>query len=199
MAERLSALGQWAEAWKHAEKALVLDPDIPEANAAAADVLVALGRTEEAIQHYTRAVEINPRLVEAHKALGGLLASKGQTGEAIHHYRAALNVRPNWPAVSSHLAWLLVSQTKVTDGEKNEALKWAQRACQETGYQHPVALDTLAMVHARMGQFESAAGMAEAAHRAALNLGQHEFAHDVRLRLDRYRGHMAAGNVPQLR
>ncbi len=144
------------------------------------------GHADDAIVHYRQAVKLNPRLAEAHKSLGGLLSSLGRGGEAIEHYRAALRARPNSPAVSSHLAWLLANKPDATAAERQEALHWAVQACRETSMQHPVALDSLAVAHAALGQFDQAAEIARQARDRATALGRHEFARDVQSRLDGY-------------
>jgi tetratricopeptide (TPR) repeat protein len=120
-----------------------------------------------------------------------LLASAGQSTDAIDHYRSALRLRPIWPAVSSHLAWLLATDPTATTAQRQEALQWAQQACRETNMQHPVALDSLAVAHAALGQYDPAAEAAAQARDRATALGQHHFAREVQNRLDQYRGRSA--------
>jgi adenylate cyclase len=61
-----------APAREAAEKAIALDPTLPEAQTARAHLLDIMGRTEEAEQGFKAALELNPDLYETHYFYGRL-------------------------------------------------------------------------------------------------------------------------------
>ena len=84
-----------ASAKQNADRALQLQPDLPEAH-------LALGRWQQAAQHdraaalaeYRRALALDPNLSEATSRVASLLVSEGRTEEAIALYRRGLESDP---------------------------------------------------------------------------------------------------------
>jgi hypothetical protein len=67
----------------------------------------------------------------------------------------------------NNLAWLLATapDDQVRDGSR--AVELAERACQLTGWKHPVLMGTLAAAYAEAGRFDDAVKMAERARSEA--------------------------------
>ena len=71
--------------------------------------------------------------------------------------------------------------------DPEEAVRLAERAAGQTGYQQPTILDTLAAAYAASGDFETAVKAAEKALALAENVGAQELAAEIRERLRLYR------------
>ena len=70
--------GKLDEAIEHYQKALQLDPDLPEAQLNLGNALMEQGKTEQGIAHIQKAVQLKPDYAEAHNNLGGYLLRAGQ-------------------------------------------------------------------------------------------------------------------------
>jgi TolB-like protein/Flp pilus assembly protein TadD len=82
---------------KHCERALQLDPDLPEAIMARAYILWTPHRNfrhQEAIADLKKAISMQPNLDHAYNRLGTILAHIGQIPPALEAHRAAQRVNP---------------------------------------------------------------------------------------------------------
>jgi tetratricopeptide (TPR) repeat protein len=74
------------------DRALALNPDMPEANNAKGVLLhMAFGRAEEAVPYYKHAIEVRPTFSECKVNLGNLYLDQKRYDEAIALYKEALN------------------------------------------------------------------------------------------------------------
>lgn len=102
------------------ERALQLDPDMPEANNAKGVLLhVAFGHPEEAIASYRKALEKRPAFSEAKVNLGNVFLDQKRYDEAIALYREALNdmLYPTPFLAQGNLGWALYKK-----GQKDQAV-----------------------------------------------------------------------------
>ncbi|MBV6457425.1 MAG: hypothetical protein HONBIEJF_00534 [Fimbriimonadaceae bacterium] len=87
---------------KYVEKALAIDPELPDAHLSLATILAyddwKLGAAERS---FKRAIELNPNLVNGHAAYGRFLASRGRSSEANIHASKALELDPLSPMTLS--------------------------------------------------------------------------------------------------
>jgi tetratricopeptide (TPR) repeat protein/tRNA A-37 threonylcarbamoyl transferase component Bud32 len=120
-----------AAVWRHSlaraeetsRRALVLDPDLPEAHLALANALRDRRQWEEAEPVYRRALELNPRYAEAHQQLAELLAGTGLSGEALDEARTAVRLDPGVPVrLNAYGAALAL------EGRYAEAIEQLERA-----------------------------------------------------------------------
>ncbi|MBU0994465.1 MAG: sulfotransferase [Proteobacteria bacterium] len=86
-------LGQFAEALSHYEKALSIDPDLPQAKTGKYAILLELEQTETAVLDIEEDIEKerNPEIIRNKKRyLAALLHSAGRFEEATHHLRSMI-------------------------------------------------------------------------------------------------------------
>ena len=119
----LVAQGRPAEAIKHYEEALVINPNYSEVINNLGTALLNQGRLDEAAKYYHRAIEIYPGFAEAYNNLGILLTKQGQNAEAIEQYRKAIELNPNRAEFYNNLGNLLTKQ-----GRTDEAFRQFQKA-----------------------------------------------------------------------
>ena len=119
----LVAQGRPAEAIKHYEEALAINPNYSEVINNLGTALLDEGRLDEAAQYYHRAIEIYPGFAEAYNNLGILLTKQGRTAEAIEAYRKAIELNPNRAEFYNNLGNLLPTQ-----GQTDEAIGQFQKA-----------------------------------------------------------------------
>jgi len=96
------ALGERAR--EALEKAVELDPKLPEARYNLGLVLRALGDAAAARASWLEAVRLRPGFAEALVALGHLAAREGDLDEAISRYKEALAARPDYGTAHNNLA-----------------------------------------------------------------------------------------------
>lgn len=105
-----------ARARPHAERALELDPDLPEAHTAMAYVLLTNDTLDQAMVHFQRAVELNPNYAEATMWLGGFLEDQGNYEESFALLERAVQIDPlSIPAIANYF------QALVARGRQSEA------------------------------------------------------------------------------
>jgi TolB-like protein/DNA-binding winged helix-turn-helix (wHTH) protein/Flp pilus assembly protein TadD len=92
-----------SEALEAAERAIELDPDLPEAHAAKAQILMHLLRWEWAEQEFQRAIVLDPSYAPARYLYAQLLASRGRCAGADEEGRQGMAVDPRG-AIATHVA-----------------------------------------------------------------------------------------------
>jgi spermidine synthase len=182
----LASEGRFDEAVQHFSTAVRLKPDLVEAHNNLGNTLLAQGRVGDAIAQFKVALSLRPDLALAHFGLGRALDSQGRTGEAIEHLSRCVALEPDFAAALGSLAWILAtgSDAKYRDGARAVAL--AERACELTGYTHPLMLDALAAACAETGDFARATETARRAIAQARSAGQEAWAQDIGSRLELY-------------
>jgi tetratricopeptide (TPR) repeat protein len=81
-------------AQKASERALRLDPDLPEAYAYLAEALADRERFDEALVAANTGLELNPNLPDTQRALAFVREKQGQYEEAVQSYAAAIEAHP---------------------------------------------------------------------------------------------------------
>ena len=107
--------GQRAEALRHFEEAVRLDPTNADAQYDVAVVLAGEGRTNDAVEHYREALRLNPNDASAHNNLGALLQNRGEIDQAVQEYREAVRINPNHFNARYNLAVALAAQGSMTE------------------------------------------------------------------------------------
>ena len=182
----LTRAGRLQQAADQYLQALALNPEDANAHHNLGAVYARQGRLSQAIAQYREVLRLRPDSVQARSNLGVILAQQGDRQEAIAQFRAALRRRPDHPGVLNALATTLVTGPKVSRGDAEEAARLAKRACELTGYEQPLILDTLAMAYASAGRLEEAVVAARRALRLAQANGQSQLADGIRRRLKSY-------------
>lgn len=154
----LSNTGRHAEALRHADEALRLDPVEVMVNTQRGDYLRAAGKVDEAIAAQKHALEIAPDFWVADIHLGKAYEDKGMVSEAVEAYRAAYEHSGRTSEPLARAGHLLGKSGRKTEarkilsellarskksyvpacniamvytglGEKAEAVRWLRRAC----------------------------------------------------------------------
>jgi adenylate cyclase len=83
------------EALAASRRALELEPRMPEAYIARAQILSLQGRTQEALQSFEEALRLNPASFEAHYLYARHCFQEGDFERAVLHFEAAQKLRPD--------------------------------------------------------------------------------------------------------
>jgi len=136
-----------------------------------AALLQEAGRTDEAKQVFSELLAHQPRFTLDNPTINFELAElyclQGQVRAALPYYSRAIEMSAQFTNALNNLAWLLATapDDQVRDGSR--AVELAERACQLTGWKHPVLMGTLAAAYAEAGRFDDAVKMAERARSEA--------------------------------
>ena len=84
-----------AEALAASEAALRLDPELPEAHVARANVLSVLGRQDEADEAFRKAIALGPSVRDAWYSYARFLFSMQRYDDAVHAYEKAARLNPD--------------------------------------------------------------------------------------------------------
>lgn len=145
------------------------------------------GRNQESADAFRRALQLEPRSVKDRVLLATLLTRLGQTAEAQDVYRQSLQLDPQWPEERCRLAWLLATSPIPVQRDGDEAVLYAESACNAIHPQPAEYLDVLGAAYAESGRFADAAAAAEKAVAAAESRGQSDLARAITGRLALYR------------
>ena len=175
----LAKQGKLTEALSQFNEAIRLWPDLPTARFNLATTLMKLGRYEESAAAYQEILRRWPGHADAHNNLAYVLVKLGRREEAEPHRISALRLK----------AWALATQEDPKDRNGAEAVRLAERACEQTGYKEPLALDTLAAAFAESGRFDEALAMGARAVEAAKSAGNTGLVAEIGARMELYRSH----------
>jgi TolB-like protein/DNA-binding winged helix-turn-helix (wHTH) protein len=107
---------EWEErAFRAADKALSLDPNLPEAHVARGFLLWTPSKRfqhKEAIQEYRHALSLNPNLDEAHHYLGNIYIHIGLLGEGLAELQKAVAINPSNTPAQARIGVALLYQGK---------------------------------------------------------------------------------------
>jgi Tfp pilus assembly protein PilF len=110
-------MGRNEEALKHYDRALAINPRLPEADFAAGFVLARLKRLHEAEVRYRRALVRRPDFAAAWMNLGSLLRDQGREAYAEAALRRAVELRPDLVAGWTNLALLERERRRPAEAE----------------------------------------------------------------------------------
>jgi DNA-binding winged helix-turn-helix (wHTH) protein/Tfp pilus assembly protein PilF len=104
-----------------AQRALQLDPSLPDAHVAVGLVLnhlVAWSADNDVVieNAYLRALELDAASANAHLFYGNFLSTRGRNDEAVEHFRRAVESAPLSPSANSRLGQELVANGQVEQG-----------------------------------------------------------------------------------
>jgi tetratricopeptide (TPR) repeat protein len=131
------------------ERAIVMKPLWPAPYNNLARLYLVQGRTGEAIERFETALNTNPENAGAYLALGSIYEQNKDYQNAIRIYEKALEVYPGMWAAANNLAFLLGEKSKDTK-DLERALTLSRRA-NELRPNEPLVLDTMAWIHAKLG------------------------------------------------
>ena len=132
---------------EYAEKALALDPLLPEAHVVISIVLANSWNFADAVAESRRAVELNPNLAMGHNALSVRLMMIGKYEESISEARKALELDPKSPRTCS-----VAGTSFLYAGRYDDAIECFKVAL-EINPDMTLARDNLGVAFAQKGMF----------------------------------------------
>jgi tetratricopeptide (TPR) repeat protein len=176
--------GKLEEAEAQFEAGARLTPSDPRPHYGFGTIRARQGRFAEATAQLQAAVRLDPVYVEAHFSLGSAYTLQGRFAEAMPQFDAAIRLRPDYAEALNERAMILAAcpEARLRDGRK--AVEDATRACELTGWDQPMYLDTLAAAYAEAGDFAAAVAWQE---KAIERLEDEPQKDDFRSRLSLYR------------
>jgi hypothetical protein len=116
------------------------------------------------------------RYAEAELELAKISVTMQQFSNAISHYQRVLELDTNSVPALNNLAWLRATAPDPSLRNGPEAVRLAERVCQQTQYKDAFLIGTLAAAYAEAGRFDDAVVTAQKACAVALAQGQTEIA-----------------------
>jgi tetratricopeptide (TPR) repeat protein len=144
-------------------EALEVNPASPMTHFGVGRALSRRGQAARAVVHFRAALELDPSLGRAHHEWGLVLAHSRQTAEAIEHYRKAIEIEPSYPPAYDSLARILATDADPRVRDTAQAVRLAEAACEQTGFDDEGFLHTLAVAYAGEGRYEDAVRTAQRA------------------------------------
>lgn len=138
-----------AEARKHVQSALGMQPNNPAILESMLRIDVLEGNAESAHRHAMRLLRVDPHNALGSYVMGSLQAHRGDSELAEDSYRRSLRAQPSRQAWNG-LAWLLQTQGRYEEAER------AVRAALELDPEWGAAWDTLGVVLMRSGRLREA-------------------------------------------
>ena len=164
--------GRMNEALQEVQKAVGLNPDLPEGYTNLANLLVRTGQAEAADAALRRALDIDPYDAAAYNLSGRVLAGKGEMPEALYDFAKATRLRPDYGPYLYDYALMLLHLNRYDEAQ--EPAEAAVRADPNLAEAH----DLLGGLLARRAQLDQAASQYREAvrirpdfSRAQLDLG----------------------------
>ena len=171
MAVVLASEGKLREAAEHCRHALRVRPESYESNLNLGRILLEDGQVEEAVGPLAEALRLSPKDPAANYYWGHIQQRRGDSREAAGYYRDAVTSDPEFVPALMALAALYIEDMKTEWSDPDEALAFANKACELTQHKDFNALRILAAVQAVGGQFDEAVRTARTALRIAVASG----------------------------
>lgn len=183
LALALARSGEYDDALIEFEHALELAPDWPEVHYNLAAIYIRKGKEDLAVQQCLLAIKFKPDYTKARMSLAYTYLSMGQVSQAIEQYGKILEIEPKNAMVMNDLAWIFAGTKDNKLRNPQQAVEYAQKACELTDYQDPSILDTLAKAYASAGNFEEAVTVLEKALKLADSANKSELAKKIQKRI----------------
>ncbi|MGC2398693.1 MAG: tetratricopeptide repeat protein [Acidobacteriaceae bacterium] len=112
-----AGLGKENSAIEKVQKAVALNPDLPEAYTSLAGLLLATGQLDPAEAAVRNALNVDPYDAAAYNAAGRVFAGKGQTAEALFDFAKAARLRPGHGPYNYDYALMLVHVNRFDEAQ----------------------------------------------------------------------------------
>ncbi len=113
-----------AEARLAFERAVKLDPELPDAHIYLGSVLVRSGDGAGAEKEFRAALRIEPGIAEWQANLANLLASREQVAEARYHFELSIRLKPNYAGARLGYAKLLANTNRIERRRRKRRRRW---------------------------------------------------------------------------
>ena len=182
--QKQGKIAQAVEQWK---KAVQLKPNHPNANFNLGLAMREQGKYDAAIKHFNGALRARKDWPKAHYYLGEIYYRQNKLELTVAHWTEMVKLKPNSAEVLGNLAWILATSADTKIYNPADAVKFAQRACELTGYKKPEMLQVLAAAYAVQKDFGQAVETADKAIKLAESTGKKNLASEIQKQLQLYR------------
>jgi len=117
-----------------------------------------------------------PEFYEIYQMLGDIEVTQGNFGQSLPYFRRAVELNPTETGGMNNLAWIQATRPSLPSRDVAEALRMAKKLCEQTNFNDPNTLDTLAVTYAAVGDFSNAVQTASKAVRMAKSMNENELA-----------------------
>jgi eukaryotic-like serine/threonine-protein kinase len=135
----------WSAAERGYQRALEINPNLPEANLGYATYLATLGRFDEAIARVKQAYRFDPLALESRNEALWIYYFSGRLQETVEQCRRTIDLEP-----AAGLPYAMLALAHADLGERAQAIRAAETAVQLSN--SPTILTTTASALARAGQ-----------------------------------------------
>ncbi len=145
-----------------------------------------------AIREYEKALRKDGKFFQARVNMGNAWLGKGEYGKARSEYGKALAIRPGDPEATNNLAW-----AAILSGEyREEAVLRLEEVLAREEYRSATLLDTLGVLHLRMGRRDAAGDAFAEAERVCLEEGDAGCPAEVLREIREHRAEREGRNPP---
>jgi tetratricopeptide (TPR) repeat protein/predicted Ser/Thr protein kinase len=156
-------MNDFSKALTEVQMALKLDPNDPVAYTQRGRIERALGKDEQARSDFDRGVELGPNRPGSHYYRGFFRQETGDLSGAVADYREAIRINPANPIYYPPVAWILATAPDANVRNKEDAMRFAVRGCEMTGWESFLAVRSYAAACAANGNREAAVEWGEKA------------------------------------
>jgi arylsulfatase A-like enzyme/Flp pilus assembly protein TadD len=180
-------LGRYGKAVEHFDTAVQLRPEESGIYNNLGFALYKQGKLDKAIEGFKKSLVLEPGVFEVHNNLARVFLQQKKQAKAATHLRESLRLQFAQPAVLNNLAWIRATSEEAGLLNPKEAVRLAQRACELSGYQYPLFLNTLAAAYGASNRFDEAIETAQKALGLALSANQQQLADEIKEQLELYK------------
>jgi tetratricopeptide (TPR) repeat protein len=137
-------------------QASVLAPNDPDWHQARARIFTVRGDWKAALTCWNEAIRLEPKNAEYIEYRAGCLTSLGRFASAVSDWKRVAELRPDAAEPLCYLAKLLATCTDDLVRNGPEAVRYATRACELTGWKEANTIGALATAYAEAGDFDAA-------------------------------------------
>ena len=148
------------------------NPDIHGIRHVLAATLSESGDKQAAASEWRQLIAASPEFELAYLAWAIDLMNARQYQATQDLLREGLEKVPDSALLANALGWALAAAKEENARNGEEAVKWATKACEMTGFQDPELLDTLAAAYSAVGDFARAEKYEQDAIKTAAQIGQ---------------------------
>ena len=192
LADILAKTGRYPEAIEAIHSAMALNANLPGIHARLGSLYVMARMPDRALPELRQAIAADPQDADAEFNLAQACEQTGQLTEAAAHYRRTVALDPANTIAANNLAWWLATAPDSAQRDGPEAMRLAERACNQTHYRQPLLMGTFAAACAQAGRFDDAISLAQQACVVAAANGQTNLLQRNQELLERYRQHLPA-------
>jgi tetratricopeptide (TPR) repeat protein len=137
-------------------EAIRLNPQDPKARRRRAWVHQKQKNYDDAIADYSEAIQLDAHDASAYSGRGGAYLSNEEFDKAASDFAEAIRLNPEDSYAYDRFAWLRATCPKADLRDGKQALEYAEKACELTGWKDASHFKPLAAAYAELGRFDEA-------------------------------------------